>query len=277
VFFDAHNHLHDSRLMPFREGFLRDLPPLGVRGCVVNGTRESDWEAVASLCAENNWLRPAFGLHPWYAAERTEGWERALTACLDSHPRASLGETGLDCWIEGHDIEDQKQVFIRQLGIARERNLAITVHCVRAHEPLRQVLAKNAAPERGFLLHAWSGPANLTDFLLERGAHFSFPLYFMHARKAAQREMFRTLPAERILVETDAPDLVPPEENNAHLLTHPETGQSLNHPANLLPAYEALAALRGIALSVLTATVEVNWRRLFDSPVTVGEDSVRPG
>jgi TatD DNase family protein len=265
MFLDAHNHLHDARLAPFRDGFLTELPSLKVTGGVVNATRESDWNEVAALCAEHEWLRPAFGLHPWYVAERGDTWEQSLTDLLDRHPGASLGETGLDCWIEGHDIEDQKRVFIRQLDIARERNLAITVHCLRAHEPLRQVLMKNAIPARGFLLHAWSGPASLTDFLLERGAHFSFPLYFMHARKEAQRELFRVLPADRVLVETDAPDLVPPEEYDTCPLTHPETGKPLNHPANLIAAYETLAGIRGVTVPELAATVSVNWKRLFDA------------
>ena len=262
-FCDAHFHLHDSRLAPFRAGLLEELPRLGVAGGVVNGTREADWQAVAELCAAHDWLRPAFGLHPWYVAQRSDAWEAALAAQLDRCPQASIGETGLDCWIKGHDIADQQRVFVRQLEMARERNVAITVHCVRAHEPLRQVLQKHATPARGFLLHAWSGPASLTDFLLERGAHFSFPLYFMHARKAAQRELFRTLPAERVLVETDAPDLVPPDEWSAAPLSHAETGAPLNHPANLLRAYEALAAVRGEPLAALAVAAQANWHRLF--------------
>jgi len=258
MYYDAHNHLHDTRLAPWRADLLAMLPRLGIRGAVVNGTRESDWPAVAELCEANPWLRPAFGLHPWYIAQRSDGWERTLLQFLDRFPQATPGETGLDCWIEGHDPADQQRVFIRQLEIARERNAAITVHCLRAHEPLRQVLQKHAPPARGFLLHAWSGPAHLTNFLLDRGAHFSFPLYFMHERKEAPRELFRTLPENRILVETDAPDLTPPVEWNAHPL-----GAGLNHPANLVRTYEALAALRGVTVEELTPAVAANWHRLF--------------
>jgi TatD DNase family protein len=264
MFYDAHQHLHDRRLEPFREAILTDLPRLEIAGGVVNGTSESDWPAVERLCAAHSWLRPAFGLHPWYVKERSPDWIETLTSFLDRHPEASIGESGLDCWIEGHDIEDQKRVFIRQLEMAAERNVVLTVHCVRAHEPLRQVLQKHSSPQRGFLLHAWGGPAALTPFLLERSAHFSFPPYFLHERKAAQRTLFQSLPSDRILVETDAPDLLPPPEQNAHPQTNPETGQPVNHPANLIGAYEALAALRGITVPALAETVAVNWRRLFD-------------
>ena len=94
-------------------------------------------------------------------------------------------------------------------------------------------------------------------------AHFSFPLYFLHERKAPQRALFKSLPADRILVETDAPDLVPPAEHNRWPITHPDTGASLNHPANLTAAYTALAELRGETLTHLSANVEENWHRLF--------------
>jgi TatD DNase family protein len=266
MFYDAHQHLHDSRLAPFREAILKELPGLGISGGIVNGTSETDWNAVEELCAQNSSQHPAFGLHPWYVKGRSGEWEKTLAAFLDRHPEGSIGETGLDCWIEGHDIEDQKRVFIRQLEIARERNVAITVHCVRAHEPLRQALQKHAAPARGFLLHAWGGPADLTPFLLERGAHFSFPPYFLHPRKAPQRALFQSLPADRILVETDAPDLLPPADRNSYPLTSPETGQPVNHPANLVTAYETLATLRGESLDSLAVTVAVNWARLFGVP-----------
>jgi len=81
--------------------------------------------------------------------------------------------------------------------------------------------------------------------------------------KEPQRVLFQSLPADRILVETDAPDLVPPAEYNRWPLTHPETGAAVNHPANLVAAYEALAALRGVPVPELSATVAQNWQRLF--------------
>ena len=230
---------------------------------MVNGTQESDWELVLSLCQEHPALRPAFGLHPWYVAERTPRWEQTLTDFLDRHPQASIGETGLDGCIAGHDHAGQRRVFLRQWEMARELNIAITVHCVRAHEPLRQVLQKHAGPSRGFLLHAYGGPPSLAPFFMECGAHFSFSPWFMHERNAPQRTLFQSLPAGRILVETDAPNMVPPAESNLRPLAHPDTGLPLNHPANLAPAYEALAALRGVSLPALAATVQENWRRLF--------------
>ena len=70
--FDAHNHLQDDRLLPWIGGILASLPGSGLVVAVVNGSCEEDWEAVAKLARRHSWIKPSFGLHPWYVKERTE-------------------------------------------------------------------------------------------------------------------------------------------------------------------------------------------------------------
>ncbi len=260
--FDAHNHLHDARLLPWRGEFLAELPALGVSRGVVNGTREEDWPAVAALAVQVPWVLPSFGLHPWHVNERSAAWLEKLIHFLDSHPGAAVGEIGLDRWIEGHDPVVQAECFRGQLSIAAERNLPATIHCIRAWGALWDIIRESAVPARGFLLHAYGGPAEMVASFLARGAYFSFSPSFLHERKSAQREIFRTLPAERILVETDAPDLAPPPEQNPRPLAGAD-GKALNHPANLVLAYDALAKIRGVSREELAATVEKNFTRLF--------------
>ena len=259
---DAHNHLHDSRLLPWRAEFLAELPALGVRRAVVNGTHEADWPEVAALAAQVPWVLPSFGLHPWHVNERSAAWREKLLHFFDTHPGAGVGEIGLDRWIEGHDPIAQAECFRAQLAIAAERNLPATIHCVRAWGALWDILRESPVPARGFLLHAYGGPAEMTAGFVARGAYFSFSPSFLHERKAAQREIFRTFPPERILVETDAPDLAPPPEANPHPLAD-ENGKPLNHPANLVLAYDALAKIRNVSRAELAATVAENFTRLF--------------
>ena len=261
---DAHNHLHDVRLLTWRSEFLAELPALGIRGAVVNGTREADWPEVAALAAQTPWVLPSFGLHPWHVNERSDVWLEKLRHFLDTHPSAGVGEIGLDHWIESHDPLAQADCFRAQFAIAAERNLPATIHCIRAWGALWDIIRENAVPARGFLLHAYGGPAEMVRGFLSRGAYFSFSPYFLHERKSAQREIFRTLPAERILVETDAPDLAPPLEQNPHLLMG-AGGKTLNHPANLILAYDALAKTRGVTCDELAAVAEKNFTRLFVS------------
>ncbi len=260
--FDAHDHLHDARLLPWRAEFLAELPALGVCRAVVNGTREDDWPAVAALAAQVSWVLPSFGLHPWHVNGRSAEWRGTLRRFLDAHAGAGIGEIGLDRWIEGHDIAAQSECFHAQLAIATERNLPATIHCIRAWGALWDIIREGTVPARGFLLHAYGGPVEMVRGFLDRGAYFSFPASFLHERKSAQREIFRTLPADRILVETDAPDLGPPPEKNPRPLAD-EHGKPLNHPANIVLAYDALAEIRSVTRSELAAEVAENFARLF--------------
>lgn len=256
---DAHNHLHDARLAPHRAEILATLR---LECAVVNGTRESDWPAVTALCKEHPWVLPSYGLHPWYVRERGAHYLDTLASLLDANAAAAVGEIGLDRWIEGHDLADQSEVFCAQLNLAAARNRAVTIHCLRAWGPLWEILRTAALPERGFLIHAYGGPWEMTRGFLDRGGYFSFNACFLHERKSAQREVFRRLPAERILVETDAPDLAPPPERNTHPLADP-AGRPINHPAHIALAYATLAELRGLAVETLSSQVRANFQRLF--------------
>ncbi len=262
VFCDAHNHLHDTRLSPWRAAHLAGLPALGITRAVANGTSEADWPAVCALAATEPWVLPSFGLHPWRVNERSPRWLTTLTAQLDAHPGCGVGEVGLDRWIAGHDIAAQAECLTAQIALATARDLPLTLHCIRAWGALWDIVRTQAVPKRGFLLHAYGGPREMVAGFLARGAYFSFSPYFLHERKAGQRAIFTALPAEHILVETDAPDLAPPPEQNPHPLSAPD-GSAISDPRNLLLAYKSLAKLRGVSVQELAATVAGNFERLF--------------
>ena len=160
-YLDAHNHLHDARFDPDRPEILAQLARLPVERAVVNGTRENDWDAVATLAHAQPFVLPSFGLHPWYIADRTPRWLEDLRARLTEHPTAGVGEIGLDRWIEGHDLAAQTEVFLPQLALAAELNRPATLHCLRAWGALEELLRQHPIPTRGFLLHAYSGPMEM--------------------------------------------------------------------------------------------------------------------
>jgi TatD DNase family protein len=98
--------------------------------------------------------------------------------------------------------------------------------------------------------------------LADLGAYFSLPGYYAHERKERQRETFRSVPLERLLIETDAPDqMLPPGQGRA--LIDLATGQPVNHPANLAVVYQFAAGLLGVSLEELAPRVEENFLRLF--------------
>ncbi|MFM1769975.1 MAG: hypothetical protein RJA22_2504 [Verrucomicrobiota bacterium] len=259
--FDAHNHLQDERLAPHWPGLLEACAAEGVVRQVVNGAAESDWPQVLELARRHPQVLPSFGYHPWHVHERTADWQRHLVHFLDQVPSA-VGEIGLDRWKEGLDLVAQEEVFVWQWRLAAERQVPASIHCLQAWGRMLEILQREPRPSCGFLLHSYGGPAEMIRPLARLGAYFSFPGYFLHERKARQRETFRQVPWERLLVETDAPDQLPPASRMPHALAGPG-GVALNHPANLRAIHEGLAAVRGEAPAVLARQLEENFHRLF--------------
>jgi TatD DNase family protein len=264
TFHDAHNHLQDDRFAGRQAELVAASHAAGVARMVVNGSCEADWPQVAALAREFPALVvPSFGYHPWYVGERTTRWRETLAELLGRTPGAVVGEIGLDRWKPGLPYDGQEEVFLAQLRLAADRNLAASIHCLQTWGRLWELLRITPRPARGFLLHSYGGPAEMVAPLTKLGAHFSFPGYFMHERKARQRETFKLVPADRLLIETDAPDQLLPDAMNANPLTDPGNGKPLNHPANLPAVYQFVADLRGVPLATLAAQVEENFQRLF--------------
>src|ERR1041385_3886739 len=247
--FDTHNHLQDERLKGHVDEIVSTAQQEGVRRMVVNGSCEEDWGEVLDLASKYpSLVLPSFGVHPWYVLDRSKDWQARLIEKLDATP-AAIGEIGLDKWIlerpekTAASLEEQEEIFVWQLRLAAERNLPTSIHCLQAWGKLLAILKREPRPRRGFVLHSFGGPREMIGELSELGGYFSLPGYFAHARKSKQRETFRHVPAERLLIETDAPDQCLPEERDRYRLKD-ESGNRSNHPANLKAVYELAAELR---------------------------------
>ncbi|RFC44519.1 MAG: TatD DNase family protein [Verrucomicrobia bacterium] len=277
--YDAHAHLQDAELVPHYARVFSDLTAIGVKRVVTNGSSEADWPAVAALAAAQPLVLPSFGLHPWDAGNRSPAWQKHLLAHLDANPRAVIGEIGLDRWIltrakpddprltglRRAPIEEQTEAFLWQFALAAERNLPAAIHCVDAHGLLHDLLRAAKLPARGFLLHSYGGSAELVTSFAKLGAYFSFNASFLDARRTRLREVYAAVPADRLLVETDAPSIRPPAAQEEFTLPATADGRHVNHPANLTATYAALADLRGTTVEALSAQVEKNFLRLFGS------------
>jgi TatD DNase family protein len=254
---DSHNHLQDPRLG--EPGLvIAAMKQAGITRCVVNATRESDWAAVEALAvAEPEFISPAFGIHPWQAHTATEGWRKRLAELLEKLPQASIGECGLDQWVSEPSLEIQRPVFVGQLRLAREMDRSVTIHCLKAWGALFDCFAETPPPSR-FLMHSFGGSIETARRLIPLGACFSFSGHFLHPRKTAVLEVFRQLPHDRILLETDAPDMLPPPE----VITHPLPDHH-NHPANLPAIGQALATALGITAGEIATLTRDNSRRFL--------------
>ena len=260
--YDAHNHLQDERFGGKQAGLLATCAQAGVVKMVVNGSCEEDWPLVLELARDHALVRASVGYHPWYIHQRGPDWEGNLRQVLD-RGGVAVGEIGLDRWKPGLSYDGQEEAFVTQLRLAAERDLPVSIHCLQAWGRLHELLRAGPRPPRGFLLHSYGGPQEMVAPLARLGAYFSFPGYYAHERKTRQRETFRSVPPDRLLLETDAPDQLPPESCLRHPLQDPATGRAINHPANLCAIHEFLAGFLGEPVEHLAARVEENFLRLF--------------
>lgn len=272
---DAHNHLQDEALADHLERIAADLAAARVRRVVVNGTHPDDWPRVAALAQRFPWVSPAYGVHPWDCGRLPDDWLARLRQHLADDPFASVGEIGLDRWmldparatdprlaeVIRAPLPTQLDVFERQWACAVEFDRAASVHCLQAWDALLAALRRLPRLRRGFLLHAYSGPAADVAAFAEAGAYFSFNTAFTDPRRNRPREAFRVVPAHRLLVESDAPAMPPAEA--AFPLPPGVDGARLNHPANVTQAAADLASLRQVPTDELAAQLSANFERLF--------------
>ncbi len=260
--YDAHAHFSDPELLKSWDQVSVDLEQIGLRRAVVNSTGPDDWPAVLKLAQQDARVLPAIGLHPWRVNDAPSNWRDTFLAALNKGARA-IGEIGLDKWIEDYDIELQQDAFRWQLAQATERNLPVSIHCLKAIGPLMEILRSMDLPQRGIHLHAYNGPVELIPELVELGAYFSFNAGQLKPEPTKVADRIRAVPNERLLIETDAPDMLPRPELRAFELPKSGDGHALTHPATLKCGYVGIAKVRGITLEKLTKQVEINFLNYF--------------
>jgi TatD DNase family protein len=224
---DSHNHLADPRFDGKRDRIIEEMKSVGIVHCVVNGTHPSDWPVVADLTERHpSFITPSFGLHPWRVHDFPDDWFPSLEEYLKRFPHAGLGECGLDRWMVEPNLPGQIEIFEKQLALASKLNRPTTIHCLKAWGPLLDCL-RNAPALTPILIHSFGGSLETGRELAKLGAYFSFSGYFLHERKAKQLDIFAQLPPDRLFLETDAPDMLPPQDCQKY------PSGNLNHPANL--------------------------------------------
>ena len=258
-FQDAHLHLQDPRLSGNLEQLIDETRATGVTRLVVNGTSPDDWKNVGTLAEKfPDLVIPSYGLHPWKTPTPFSDWKGQLTTLVESNPLACIGECGLDLWMDSPDMEAQEDAFRFQLELAARLNRPLSIHLLKAWGWALDILENSKLPERGFLLHSFGGSKEIAQRFNKLGAYFSFSGYFLQQRKVKVQHAFQAMPREKILLETDAPDMLPPES----FITHP-LDKKCNHPANLVSIGNGLSELLGLQKEALAAQLEQNFQRFF--------------
>ena len=248
---DSHCHLHDPRLAGVLPDVLARARSVGVDRFVCCGTSEADWESVLNMAAQVKGVMPMLGLHPWYVSDAKQGWDARLLHLLETIP-AGVGECGLDFAVPDANRDAQLAALETQWQISRELNRPLSLHCRKAFDDIFALAENCGLPPHGALIHAFSGSKEQAKIAIQHGFYLSFACSLMNPKNKRARSAIMTVPFDRLLLETDSPDISP-------------IPGGLNEPANMAPLVNAAAELLGEKQVHLKNILQNNANKLFGS------------
>jgi TatD DNase family protein len=192
-------------------------------------------------------------MHPIYIGRHRPEHIDELRTWLQTHRAVAVGEIGLDYFLTELDIERQRDYFQQQLRVARDFDLPVIVHARRAMDEVTSTM-RRIGGLRG-VVHSFSGSLQQAERLWEMGFHLGIGGPVTYERAQRLRHIVATMPAERLLLETDAPD----QPGACH------RGER-NEPAHLIEVLDAIAALRGESTHAIAEATTRNARQLFRLP-----------
>ena len=245
---DSHTHMDHTEVDPAL--LIEEAAGESVGLIIQSGTDMESSRFALSLAERHAQVFATIGFHPQEAGLLTAG-DMAGLQDLAGHKRVvGVGETGFDFYHDNWPHEVQEEVFVRHIELARTAGLPVIIHTRDAAEDTLRVLEQHAAGV-GVILHCFSLPAHLAT-VLERGYYVSFAGNVTYKSATDLQEACRRVPADRLLLETDAPYLTPV----------PLRGRP-NRPALVAHTYEFVARLRGVGVEELAVQVEANVLRAF--------------
>lgn len=262
MFIDSHTHLDVPNYDADRADVIARARAAGVEMMLEiagSDVGKGSLEPGLKLAEEHEFIYAAVGLHPHEASLYDEALEQTLLAFSHRPKVIGWGEIGLDYYYDNSPRDVQQRVFRRQLELALERRLPVIIHTRDAEDDtiaiLREIWAEGGGLEIGGIIHCFTGTQKLADAALEMGFHTSFSGVVTFKTAEELRAVARSVPMERLLVETDCPFLAP----------IPHRGKR-NEPAFVVETARKLAELKGTSVEEIGRITSGNFRRLFKLP-----------
>ncbi|KYD00936.1 TatD family hydrolase [Heyndrickxia sporothermodurans] len=252
MLFDTHVHLNDSQYAEDLEVVIQNAKEAGVSNMVVVGFDRPTITKAMELVETYEFLYASVGWHPVDAIDMTEQ-DLAWIEQLAKHPKVvALGEMGLDYHWDKSPKYIQKDVFRKQIRLAKKVKLPIIIHNREATQDIVDILKEEDAKEVGGIMHCFSGSTEVAKECIDMNFFISLggPVTFKNAKKP--KEVASEIPLSHLLIETDCPYLAP----------HPYRGKR-NEPAYVKLVAEQIAMIKGIPLEEVAEITNRNAKRLF--------------
>lgn len=206
---DTHVHLDDPRYDPDREAMFQRAAEAGVTTFITIGCDLTTSQSAVRLAETRTNVFATVGVHPHEAKEIQEDWYSQLRT-LAGHPKVvAFGEIGLDFHYDHSPRDVQSHRFREQIQLAKALGLPLVIHTREAREETIRILKEEQAEEVGGVFHCFSEDAWLAKEALDLGFYLSFSGIITFRNAQPLRDILRTVPDDRLLIETDAPYLTP--------------------------------------------------------------------
>ena len=248
---DTHCHLTDPRLLSQLADVLARAAERGVAHMVTIATDPPDWTQALALCRGFPTLRCALGVHPNEAHKAPADALAVLEGLLGEKSVVALGEIGLDWHYGIAHREIQYRLFERQLAMAAERQLPVVIHSRESVADCLAVMSRYALKRAVF--HCFTGSGEEAEQILAQGFWLGFTGVVTFKNGAELRRVAASVPADRLLVETDAPYLTP----------EPMRKQKVNEPAMVAYTAAVIARERGVSAEALAGLTTGNGLRFY--------------
>lgn len=252
MIFDSHTHLNVEQFNEDIPETIQRAKELGVTEMAVVGFDTATIEKSLALSQQYKEIQSIIGWHPTEAGSYTPAIEKNLQELLTTPKVVALGEIGLDYyWMEDpKDVQDR--VFRRQIAIAKEMNLPISIHTRDAMEDTYKILKEEDIRDIGGIMHSFSGDPEWMKKFLDMGMHISLSGVVTFKKAIEVQDVAKAVPLDRLLVETDAPYLAPV----------PYRGKR-NEPGYTRYVAEKIAELREVPFEEIAKQTTDNAHRLF--------------
>ncbi|RLQ91696.1 TatD family hydrolase [Falsibacillus albus] len=253
MLFDTHVHLNAEQFNEDLEEVLERAKEAGVEKMVVVGFDRPTIERAMELIEKYDYLYASVGWHPVDAIDMKEEdleWIEQLT----EHPKVvALGEMGLDYHWDKSPKDIQKEVFRKQIRLAKKVKMPIIIHNREATQDIVDILREEGAEEVGGIMHCFSGSPETAKECVDMNFYISLggPVTFKNAKKP--KEVAMEIPIEKMLIETDCPYLAP----------HPNRGKR-NEPSYVKLVAEEISRLKELPYEEVAKKTTENAHKLFD-------------
>ena len=249
---DSHCHLDHEPLFQDLENVIKRSKEIGLEKILTICTTLDSFTNILKIIEKDPMIYGTFGIHPHEAKDNIVDTDQIIYHVKQSNKIIGIGETGLDFFYNHSDRDQQIKSFEEHIQASIKLNMPLIIHSRDAEDETYQILKNHEKDNLKILMHCFTGSKNFADKLLELNSYFSASGIITFKNAIDLQETFKTIPLDKLLIETDSPFLAPV----------PNRGKK-NEPSFIKYTAEKLAEIKDVSFSEISSRTTNNFNNLF--------------